>query len=123
MIDINCTVIVQAIHFGIAYVVLRVLLFRPTISCIQQAEHHQHQLLDSIEANRAALVAKQQEKDQKWVAFQYRIKALIPVKSVEQEIHHMTMPTISYPSITKAEVTQIKHDVATALVQKVNNVW
>src|SRR2546422_328051 len=113
--DINCTLILQGIHFGIAYVLLRTLLFKPSITIIREEERQQHALQESIDSRKATLLVKEQEKQQRWIAFQQQYKTVVPRIYGMEDITHLTLPSVTYPVVTKAQAQALTGDVATSL--------
>ncbi len=120
--NINCTLIIQGLHFGIAYGVLRIFFFKPVIRSIDQESNRQHALHAAIQAHEAALYATQREKESRWIHFQEQVKNKIPYTQPEQGIAKFTVPSLRYPDITKAEVQELKQDVASLLIKQVAHV-
>lgn len=64
--ELNGTILVQAIHFLIVYFVLRRFLFRPVINLIMQERTHVRQLHDSIEKRQQVIHRMESEKSEQW---------------------------------------------------------
>ena len=48
MVEVNLTLLIQMVHFIIAYVLLRVFLWRPVICYLQDEERHKELLNDEL---------------------------------------------------------------------------
>jgi hypothetical protein len=66
MTVINATLIVQAVHFFIAYIILRTLFFAPAIRELEVEKGEQLHLEDTIEEVKVSLERKQAIRDAQW---------------------------------------------------------
>lgn len=120
--NINCTLIVQGIHFGIAYLMLRTMLCKPAIDVIEQEADHLHALQKAIEQRKQSLLAKQQDKAQQWVTFQQEYAQLIPDLTTQQEMVLAKMPNLIYPTVTQQEIKKAEEVVIATIQPKVMHV-
>lgn len=59
--EINATLIVQAINFLVAYVLLRMLFFKPVVHAIKEEDNQRDGLLSGIEERMQLLRHKEEE--------------------------------------------------------------
>lgn len=84
---INATVIVQAFNFGITYLFLKKILFKPIVQRIEQKEAAKKMLLDALKAKDVALLNLQNEKDENLEQFRASAKKFYAVDvDAEQEV-------------------------------------
>lgn len=59
MVEVNLTLLIQIVHFVIAYMLLRVFLWRPVIKHLQNEERHKALLDDELKKQRAIVEQKE----------------------------------------------------------------
>lgn len=77
--NINATVFVQMVNFGITYYFLKHILCIPVIERIKQKEAARDLLLKSLQAKDAKLLVLQEQKSQKLQAFRQQMRQLYRV--------------------------------------------
>ena len=82
---INATVFVQAINFGITYLFLKKILFKPIVQRIEQKEAAKVMLLDALKAKDAFLLHLQNEKDENLEQFRNSAKKFYTVDVTAQQ--------------------------------------
>lgn len=65
--NINATFIIQAIHFFIAYLLLRFLLFKPAVKIIQKKEYDKGVIRKSIVNMHELIKDKENERKKHWL--------------------------------------------------------
>lgn len=115
---VNATLLVQVVHFYVAYVLLRYLLFEPFIAYIQQEDRERDQMRDVVTASELSL-AEQQEvmKQQMRVCRQYVIEnkpELVERKAIFEarpmlEIRHDVISEADELSMRKKLVERLSH--------------
>ena len=120
--NINSTLILQGLHFGVAYVMLRKLLFNPVINLVRQEERHRHALESAILDRKAALIAKEQAVQEAWLAFQRYHKTSIPEVEQDRLTTPCKIPALVRPQIDSAQSRIITQEVAQELVQRIMHV-
>lgn len=83
--DINVTFFVQAFHFLIAYIILEKLLFKPTITHIQQEQKHYNDLISTINTQQKLLKDKEDLKQQEWNKVKLFFASIIPQVFIKKE--------------------------------------
>lgn len=116
---INATVFIQAINFGITYLFLRKVLFKPVVQRIKQKETAKNMLLSAIKEKEVLLHALQNEKQENLVSFRQNSKKFYTIDvTCKQEIP--TMP--AYCKNTKAQ-EQLIAQTKQLLVAKVPHAY
>lgn len=101
---INLTLIVQMIHFGVAYLILDRVLVRFVMRLVQREEQDVAQVRQQVTATTAELAEQQQEQAHAWRVMQ---QTLLQQRPRVQAIPHIVLP----PSV--AEPYELApHDVA-----------
>jgi hypothetical protein len=66
MITINVTLIVQIIHFFIAYLLISRLVLKPGLVLVRQEQHEKKQALQRVTVEQERIAQKQEAKRQRW---------------------------------------------------------
>jgi F0F1-type ATP synthase membrane subunit b/b' len=122
--NINITVLVQMINFGIAYLVLRYFLFTPAIECVEQKNVEKNSILSMIEQLRQSLDIQKKARQQQWHECQEYFKQHRPVDAKNQPI--IVKKNISSIVSQQKMETEITHCIATIsshLEEKIKHVW
>jgi hypothetical protein len=77
--NINATLLVQMINFGITYTMLRLLLFKPAVAIIEAEEAHIAKILDDIDHKKNMVEAITEERREHWRLSQEYVEANSPV--------------------------------------------
>lgn len=121
--DINGTLLAQMVHFFIAYMILRWLLFKPAIAVIEADKDQKKLLYSSLESLEQAVVVGRQERNQLWDSFHHSTMPIVP-SIMQPELH--TFSGIS-SEIERHVLSDQERDVlidacAAVIVEKVDHV-
>lgn len=85
--DINFTFFIQAFHFLIAYFILEKLLFKPTITTIEQEQKQYNDLITTINTQEKLLADKEELKQHQWNTAKLLFAKIVPqIKVTEKPI-------------------------------------
>ncbi len=116
--NINATLFVQIVNFGIAYVLLRVLLLKPAVAAIQHDEQTQSSLVDQIAQSEKEVQALRDKRYQLWYACHaHFVRTSPPVLARVQRaipVHRVTVQPMS-----EQERTQLIDEVHVALTERI----
>jgi F0F1-type ATP synthase membrane subunit b/b' len=116
---INATVFIQAINFGITYVFLRNVLFKPVVQRIKQKDIAKNMLLDTLKDKEALLSNLQHEKTKNLSEFRQKTKKFYAIDvAYEQDIP----ATIDYKKDTTLKA-RIKQQTKELLVARVPHAY
>lgn len=120
MAFINCTLIVQAINFFIAFFLIKYFLFKPVLAVINQEDAHQESLINTVQAHRAIVAQKEQDLSIQWHSAQEYFEENIPLIAKEQ--FFSTKSEIIKPEFDKQLIEDMAKQAAGQLIKKVNHV-
>jgi hypothetical protein len=117
--NINATLFVQAIHFFIAYLILRFLVFKPSLQSINQ-EHESHDALRlAIVRTKEHLMAQDQERQNSWSrCYQFCKEQQPMIISLDQDIVKRILPQVRLPILSEATRDRIVEQVSAHIIQK-----
>jgi hypothetical protein len=118
--NLNSTLILQGIHFGIVYLVLKKFLFKPVIDAVRIEERHLHDLQKSIEHRQAMLRIAQHAMENAWKESQMQRAQSMP--DVQESVHIPSAPELKLPLIPEQTLHTLIADSAHALAKKVEHV-
>lgn len=122
MMDINATLIVQALNFFIAYLILRYFLCKPTVKVIEQ-EHEETEHLQQVAAERTqALTTTLEKKEAAWKDFQVLFAKESPQAGCDGVVHSGVEPVKAADLPQQEELNQLAHDLQHAITKKVSHV-
>jgi hypothetical protein len=116
--NINCTLLFQMLHFGIAYIILKRFLFKPTLSVIEKEADYERSLHKTIQERVTALVSKKQEMSQAWELF-YQQEAALPISHTKEVSE---FPLLQERGASSEQLVTLKQEVVTACLAKVDHV-
>lgn len=120
MIEINLTLLVQAFHFFVAYLLIRYLFLEPILQIIYQKEKKEHDLIASIARHKQNVAVKEQDKKNIWKHCQrYFISKTPNLHDPELISFSIKAKSISIPTISD---DQIKHN-AKILKETIMESW
>jgi len=64
--NINATVVIQALNFFIVYWMLRLFLFKPVIGIIEHEEAQEHAMINIIDQQKKSLEIQEKERQRHW---------------------------------------------------------
>jgi len=124
MITINITLIVQAINFGIAYLLLRFLLFKPAIRIIAQEQAAEDKLHSNIAKQKAIHVEKERVYDvQIQTCHQFFVDNKPLVINPELMIFKGLTPSITPVPRADDVIQDATREIKQALIQRIKNVF
>jgi F0F1-type ATP synthase membrane subunit b/b' len=121
IVNINLTIIVQCINFLIAYLIIRLLLVKPSIQELESDKNELQQLSAALSEKNAALVAQEEERMRRWHMCQQTIAQQTPSvisPLVKVELSDM----VKLPEISGNEIQKYAHDVQEIIVKRLSNV-
>jgi hypothetical protein len=120
MAFINCTIIVQAINFFIAFFIIKYFFFKPVLAQINAEDSFQESLLNTVQANRTIVAQKEKELAEQWRSAQQYFDQHTP--STVQEPFFASKPAIIKPEFDRRMVDDIAMKAAQQLIKKVEHV-
>jgi hypothetical protein len=122
MMSINATLIVQALNFFVAYLILRYFLCKPTVKVIEQ-EHEETEHLQEVATERTqALAIKIEEKAVAWKDFQATFAREAPRVMCRVVVHSGVEPVKPEALPSQEELEQLAHNVQHVITKKVSHV-
>ncbi len=118
--DINCTLFIQCLNFGIAYVVLSRLIFKPILECILEERAKRDALQQAITTYQEEIRELDALRTASWQQAQSHFGSYL--KTIPYQPR--TMPftyQYEYESATDAEVNAHAHRVHDAIMRKVTD--
>lgn len=122
--NINMTLIVQAIHFCIVYCMVRYFLFKPVIAIIEHKNAEQDALNAIINQQKKSLEIQQKERHNNWIMcreyFNLHQPHLFDQKQAffDEEEHEVSLPHSS----THEPIAVIATQLSSALEEKIKHV-
>lgn len=118
--EINCTIFVQCLNFGIAYVILSRLIFRPVLECILEERAKREALQQTIIASQASISDLKAKRAADWKYAQknfeqniQEIPYIITVKPCSYEY--------AYQAPTDAQINEKINYIHDTVMQKVTH--
>lgn len=118
---INATLLVQAFHFFIAYVLLKKLLLRPAIAVIEDEQAQQDSLRAVVASRRILVQQKELERIAQWKGYQQEFLAKIPPLEVERAVIKGIELSYSYEPLSPL-VRNTAKQLSATIVAKVDHV-
>ncbi len=118
--EINATLIVQAFHFFVAYLLFRTLFFRPAVKAIQEEQQEKDGLKSVLAEREVALEKKSEEKKRAWQKAQEQFAQATPpvVGSRVERIDVEPAEAAELPS--NDEIESLAEDVKQVIIKKVS---
>ena len=121
--DINATIIVQAIHFSLAYIALKKLFFTPAVAVVLRERKKEKGLQDQMHACRADMQHAEKRVAALWSTSRQELSLQVPrVQAADLFVFKQIKPILVAPKIDVAHERQLETAVANALVSAVNHV-
>ena len=117
---INATLIVQAIHFFIAYLIVKHLLFKPALAEIQKEDAVQESLIATLQDHQFLLAQKEQELINEKKRAQEEFARAIP--SLDSSLLLKKMPNVVIPQFQKSELEGLADTMSLELITQVDHV-
>jgi hypothetical protein len=116
-LSINLTLIVQALHFMLAYAVISRVLLKPAYKVLHQELKHLAELRSMVVREQERLALRQEDKKQGWRECQRYFYTYKP--TFERERMEVTLSIEPLARLTKEEKTKLTQAIAAVLKQKV----
>lgn len=121
---INATLIVQIIHFFIAYLILRFLFFAPAYKEFESEKHTENRFKDTIEEVNAVIAQKEQERARTWQELQFFYQANRPeVSDSDLYFFRNVTPQLQTPQIQEQEVSRLVEQSSNDLKNKIRKMY
>lgn len=122
--NINLTLIVQAIHFFIAYWMLRRFFFRPAVAIIENHNAVRNSLLSLISQQEQGLEIQKKARQHQWHECQGFFRSNRPIVESGRFITtNSSVPYVMYKQISDAEIDQQTFDIKKTIEEKIKHVW
>lgn len=120
MQGINATLIVQAINFGVAYLILRKLVFTPGVALVLEERAREARLNDEVFRSVEHARVEQERLAAEWAVEQQKLVEEIPLLPEELFVLRRIKPEITTAALpTEHEVSEAKKALVKALVYSV----
>ncbi len=121
--DINATIIVQAIHFSFAYIALKKLFFTPAVVIVLRERKKEKALQDQMRVCRMDMQHAEKRLVDLWAASRQELFLQLPlVQTTDLFVFKQIKPMLAAPKLDLAHERQLEASVAQALVSAVNHV-
>lgn len=119
---VNLTLVIQAVNFFFAYLILKYLLLKPAVQAVAAEDAHQQELVVQVQQNHQRIDQKKEEIKQRWYDCQQEFAHHAP-RAVEDE-HRVQLPLRTLPKlhIDEKELTAQARHIEDELVKKVSHV-
>lgn len=119
MISLNATLIVQAIHFFIAYLILRFLLFRPALALMNKERSSIEQLHYTIAQTKEHVTKQQIVLCQEWEACRnFFVQNRPLIEHPDRFVFRSITPSPTYTSLPEKTIIHLADETADALAKK-----
>lgn len=118
--EINCTLFVQCFNFGIAYVILTRLIFKPILACIGEERVKRDALASALAASQEAIKELEAKRANSWQSAQIHFGdslATIPYQHHSRPFSY----DYEYESATDAQVAVHARRIHDAIMKKVSD--
>lgn len=120
MAFINGTLIVQALHFGIAFYLIKYLFFKPVLAHITAEDSLQESLIAGVQEHQSQVAAKELELKEHWESVRRYFAENVPVLRVSPV--PSKRPDIVIPEFEATTIQKAAKEAADDLVKKVDHV-
>lgn len=118
---INFTLIIQAIHFFIAYYIIKYFFFAPVVNQIDAENRLQESLVTAVQEYQMAVSNKEKELEVQWQAMRDYFAGHIP--EIKQETAVLSkLPEIVVPSGKQMPDKSLMAMLATQLIKRIKHV-
>jgi len=120
--NINITLIVQAVNFFIAYHIMRTFLLKPAVQVIQDEQAQQTKLNTVIRQQEQSITTKEGERQKYWQTCRDYFKDNKPF--IDQAILFIKeIPEVSVPVVSDDLVDKLVEETQYALIQKIGHTY
>lgn len=119
---INATLVAQAIHFSIAFILIKYFLLKPVFAQIEQEDKLQESLIATVQLHQQAVVHKEQELQVQWHVLRDYFAAHVPfVKTGFVWVSKNAQ--IQLPDLDRKKIDTAINLATQQIIKKVDNVW
>jgi len=119
---INLTLIIQALNFFIAYLILRYFLLKPGLQALDQEDTQQANLVMRLEHVRLRMLEKQQQLLANWQEYKKSFARNTPLVSDRALLAKQSLIPISRTIFDQSMVQEKVHELQDTLSKKVTHV-
>ncbi len=121
---INATLLVQILHFLIAYIILRTLFFGPALRELEAEKRERVLLEDGIQAVRLALEKKQSTREAQW----QEVRRFYIINRPALDNHDLFFfrnitPSLGAPRIQEREVADLIAQTSSEFISKIRKIY
>lgn len=117
---INATIVVQAFHFFIAYLLIRYCFFKPVVIQIQAEDAHQESLIAMVQAHQQLVAQKERELVDQWNGMRRYFAQHTP--SLKPELFITQRPSMVTPQFDAQEIAHAAEQLEKELLQRIRHV-
>lgn len=119
---INATLVAQAIHFSIAFILIKYFLFKPVFAQIAQEDKLQESLITTVQLHQQEVSHKEQELQAQWHVLRDYFAAHVPfIKtgffSARKNVQ------VQLPEVDQKKIDTAINVATQQIIKKVDNVW
>ena len=118
---INATLVAQAIHFSIAFILIKHFLCKPVFAQITQEDKLQESLIATVQSHQQAVSNKEHELQAQWHVLRDYFAAHVPFLRTGSVISQG--PQIQLPNSDQKKIDSAIIAATQQIVKKVDNVW
>ncbi len=117
--NINVTLVIQAINFFIAYWIMRIFLFKPALREIQGEQMQQAKLNTIIRQQEQSITIKEDERQKHWQACRNYFRDNKPFIDLKKLVIKEEIPEVPLPIVSKELVDKLVDETQQALMQRI----
>ncbi len=106
--NVNATLIVQAVNFLIAYLLFRFILLKPAYRAITEEEQHKMELEHLVVRDRLSLEEKKHEQREQWLACKHHCEEHMPELLDEAAFFRGITPRATASSLSKSTLDTMR---------------
>ena len=119
---VNLTVLVQAVNFFVAYLILKYFLLKPAIAAIRQEDTYQNHLLGMVQSSHSRISDKQQEIEHKWRLCQKEFAKIAPQPLSETIVRSAIVASVNFHDIDSQRLAHRVQEYHTVLLKELEHV-
>lgn len=119
---VNLTLVVQAVNFFVAYLILKYLLLKPALQAIAAEDAHQQQLVSQVQENHVRIQEKKQEIQQRWRDCQEEFVQNAPAIAHDELVIRLPVRVLTLEPIHEEKVELRSGELQNELIKKVGHV-
>jgi hypothetical protein len=118
--EINCTLFIQCFNFGIAYVILTRLIFKPILACIGEERLKREALQNALTASQEAIKELEAKRASSWQSAQIHFGDSLANIAYQHHSRPFSYD-YEYESATDAQVDAHARRIHDAIMKKVSD--